>query len=241
VTDPDVTVAAVTAARPRILRVDPASGAAVLARDLMDAAALLASGGVVAFPTETIYGLAADPASAEGVAAIFAAKGRAAGEALPLIAADIQAARRVAAVWPPLAARLAAAFWPGPLTLVVPVDGTRVVAGVTAGRSTVGLRVSSHPVAQALAAAAPGGLITATSANRSGTPSLATADAVAAAIGRAIALVVDGGPSPGGPGSTLVDLTKDAPRLIREGPIAWSRVLESLREPARFGLFLHST
>jgi L-threonylcarbamoyladenylate synthase len=214
---------------PRLVRVDPAAGAAVLARDLREAIEVVASGGVVAFPTETVYGLAADPASAKGVAAIFAAKGRAAAEALPLIAADLGAARRVAAVWPTLAARLADAFWPGPLTLVVPVDGTRVVAGVTAGRSTVGIRVSSHPVAQALAAGAPAGVITATSANRSGMPSVAAAEAVAAALGASVGLVVDGGPSPGGPASTIVDVSEAAPRLVREGPIAWSRVLESLR------------
>ena len=93
----------------------------------------------------------------------------------------------------------------------------------------MGIRVSSHPVAQALAAGAPGRLITATSANRSGASPLATAAAVDAALGEAIGLVIDGGPSPGGPGSTLVDVSTGAPRLIREGPIAWTRVLESLR------------
>jgi L-threonylcarbamoyladenylate synthase len=215
---------------PRIVRVDPAADPAAIALALADAAAALARGAVVATPTETFYGLAVDPARADAVAAIFGAKGRATSEALPLIAADLDAARRVAAAWWPAADRLATAFWPGPLTLVVPVRPGAVVPGVTAGGSTVGVRVSGHAVARALAASTPSGLITATSANRSGTPALASAADVATALGTAVAVVVDAGPSPGGQASTIVALDADGPpRLIREGPIAFARVLESLR------------
>lgn len=189
----------------------------------------LAGGGIIAFPTETFYGLGADPAREDAVARIFAAKGRAAGEALPLIAADTDAARRVAAVWDGAAERLAAAFWPGPLTLVVPVRAGAVVAGVTAGRGTIAVRVPGHPLARALAAAAPAGLLTATSANRSGSPALSTADDVERALGPGTALIIDGGPSPGGLASTIVDLTEARPRLLREGPVPFARVLESLR------------
>jgi L-threonylcarbamoyladenylate synthase len=212
----------------RRLRVDPTLDPAALEASLVVAASVLDRGGVIAFPTETVYGLAADPASSAAVDRVFALKGREAGEALPLIAADIDAARSVAAVWSPLAAALAARFWPGPLTLVVPANEAEVVARARAGRGTVGVRVSSHPVARALAAVSPAGVITATSANTSGTPPHATAGAVAAAL-REVDLVVDGGDAPGGPASTIVDVSAAEPRLIREGPIAFARVLESLR------------
>jgi L-threonylcarbamoyladenylate synthase len=189
----------------------------------------LARGEVIAYPTETFYGLGADPARADAVAAIFAAKGRAAGEALPLIAADLDAARRVAAGWSDAAERLAAALWPGPLTLVVAVRPGAVVPGVTAGRGTVAVRVSGHPLARILAALTPSGLITATSANPSGSPALATAGDVERALGPGVALIIDGGPSPGGLASTMVDVSAGPPRLIRAGPIAFEKVLESLR------------
>jgi L-threonylcarbamoyladenylate synthase len=213
----------------RRLKVDPTLDDAALQKALVVAASVLDRGGVVAFPTETVFGLAGDPASVDAVDKIFTVKGRASGEALPLIAADVDAARSVAAVWSDVTARLAAAFWPGPLTLVVPVDDSQVAPRVTAGKATVGVRVSSHPVARALAAVAPAGLITSTSANLSGTPALATADAVIAALGDRVDFVVDGGPSPGGPASTIVDVSEASPRLVREGPIAFARVLELLR------------
>jgi L-threonylcarbamoyladenylate synthase len=196
---------------------------------LGEAMRVLAGGGIIAFPTETFYGLGADPAREDAVAKIFAAKGRAAGEALPLIASDVEVARGVAAAWSDAAERLAAAFWPGPLTLVLPVRAGAVVEGVTAGRETIAVRVPGHPLARALAAAAPAGLLTATSANRSGSPALSTADAVERALGRGTALIIDGGPTPGGLASTIVDLTEARPRLLREGPVPFARVLESLR------------
>jgi L-threonylcarbamoyladenylate synthase len=212
----------------RRVRIDPTLDPAALRSRLGGAASVLGRGGVIAFPTETVYGLAADPASLVGVGHVFDVKGRGSSEALPLIAADVDAARRVASVWSPVADALASRFWPGPLTLVVPVNAAAVVGRATAGRGSVGVRVSSHPVARALAAVAPAGVITATSANRSGTPAHATADAVAAALGD-VDLIIDGGDAPGGPPSTIVDLTDAEPRLIREGPIAFARVLESLR------------
>ena len=213
----------------RLLRVEPGLDPEALQSALQAASVVLEREGVVAFPTETVYGLAADPASFGAVAKVFAVKGRGAQEPLPLIAADVDAARRIASVWSPVAARLASVFWPGPLTVVVPADFARVVIRATAGTGTVGVRVSSHPVASALANVAPAGVITATSANLSGMPALATADAVAAALDDRVEIVVDGGASPGGPASTIVDVTGAEPRLIREGPIAFARVLESLR------------
>ena len=210
---------------PRIVRVD----AAALAGGLAEAAAAIARGEVVATPTETFYGLAVDPAREDAVAAVFRAKGRAASEALPLIAADVAAARGVAAVWSAEAERLAAAFWPGPLTLVVPARPGAVAPGVVAGGTTVGVRVSGHAVARALAAATPGGVITATSANQSGSPPLTTADAVVDALGAGVAVVLDAGATPGGRASTVVALDDGPPRLVREGPVPFARVLESLR------------
>jgi L-threonylcarbamoyladenylate synthase len=215
----------VTEARPRRVGVVPgAEGAATIW-----APAAIAEGVILAFPTETFYGLGVDPAREDAVAAIFAAKGRAAGEALPLIAADTDAARGIAAQWSGTAERLAAAFWPGPLTLVVPVRAGAVAPGVTAGRATVAIRVPGHPLARVLAGCAPAGVLTATSANRAGSPALTTADDVERALGEGAALIIDGGPSPGGLASTIVDVTSEDPRLIREGPVAFDRVLEFLR------------
>jgi L-threonylcarbamoyladenylate synthase len=214
----------VTAPRRLTIGAMPAAGDAALA----EARAAIAAGEVVAFPTETFYGLGVDPGREDAVAAIFAAKGRAAGESLPLIAADTAAARAVAAAWSDTAERLAAGFWPGPLTLVVPVRAGAVDAGVTAGRDTIAVRVPGHPLARALAAAAPNGILTATSANRSGSPALATAQAVADALGAGVGLIIDGGPAPGGLASTIVDVSGERPRLIREGPVPFARVLEFL-------------
>ena len=210
---------------PRRVGIAPgAEGAAT-----MWAPAAIAAGTILAFPTETFYGLGVDPAREDAVAAIFAAKGRAAGEALPLIAADTGAARGLASQWSETADRLAAAFWPGPLTLVVPVRTGAVAPGVTAGRDTVAVRVPGHALARVLAGCAPAGVLTATSANRSGSPALATPDDVERALGEGVALIVDGGPSPGGLASTIVDVTGRNPRLIREGPVGFDRVLEFLR------------
>jgi L-threonylcarbamoyladenylate synthase len=214
----------VTQAIPRRVSVAPGGEGAAIPF----ATAPIAGGHVIAFPTETFYGLGVDPAREDAVAAIFAAKGRATGEALPLIAADANAARRLASLWSETAERLAAAFWPGPLTLVVPARAGAVAAAVTAGRDTVAVRVPGHPLARVLAGCAPAGVLTATSANRSGSPALATADDVERALGTGVALIVDGGPSPGGLASTIVDVTGPHPRLIREGPVAFDRVLEFL-------------
>jgi L-threonylcarbamoyladenylate synthase len=216
----------VTSPRPRTIDAAPGAAAAFA---VGEARAVIAAGEIVAFPTETFYGLGGDPAREDAVAAIFSAKGRAAGEALPLIAADVAAARALAARWSHAAQRLADAFWPGPLTLVVPVRAGAVVGGVTAGRDTIAVRVPGHPLAQALAGAAPNGVLIATSANRSGSAALATAQAVAQALGTDLALIVDGGPSPGGLASTIVDVAGEEPRLIRAGPVPFDRVLEFLR------------
>ena len=186
---------------------------------------VLRNGGVVAYPTDTLYGLAVDPRSAVAVAGLFALKGRDAASAIPLIAASVAQAR-TAAEFSDLALKLAKSFWPGPLTIVLPAFAVirRELLGTG---STVALRVPAHPTAQALAAR-HGFCITSTSANRSGEPAATTAEQVSNELMNVIDLVLDGGPSPGGAPSTIVDVTGDRPRLVRAGAIAWERVLESL-------------
>jgi L-threonylcarbamoyladenylate synthase len=171
----------------------------------------------VAFPTETFYGLGAIAAEASAVRRVFEVKGRPASMPLLLLVADTAMAMAVAAEVSGTARALMAAHWPGPLTLVM-----RAVAGlpaeVTAGTGTVGVRVSSHPVARGLVAAvrAP---VTAPSANPTGEAPASTADAVLAYFDGRIAMVLDGGATPGGPASTVVDVTASVPRVLREGAI----------------------
>jgi L-threonylcarbamoyladenylate synthase len=203
----------------------------VLAPDpagLARAAATLAQGGLVAFPTETVYGLGANAGDDRAVAAIFAAKGRPHFNPLILHVADVAAARALGR-FDDRAERLAAAFWPGPLTLVLPLrDGAGVSPLATAGLPTVALRVPAHPVARALISAF-GGPVAAPSANPSGRVSPTTAAHVAAGLGARIDAVVDGGPCPVGLESTILGL--DGPAvLLREGGIAAERLAEVLGE-----------
>ncbi len=186
------------------------------AAGIAEAARLLAAGGLVAFPTETVYGLGADATDARAVARLFAAKGRPSFNPLIAHVADVAAARRAGKL-SPLADKLAAVFWPGPLTLVVPASDV-VCELARAGLATVALRVPKHPVAQALLAAF-GKPIAAPSANRSGHVSPTTADHVLADLEGRVDLVVDGGPTPLGLESTIVDLSGEAPRLLRPGGI----------------------
>jgi L-threonylcarbamoyladenylate synthase len=200
---------------PEVQRIDPQQpDAAILAR----AADLIREGWLVAYPTETYYGLACDPRRADAIERVFETKGRPERMALPLLAADRADADHCVRETPDFARRLIETFWPGPLTLVLEAqDGfpPRLLGG---GR-TLGVRVSSHPVASALARAV-GNAIVATSANRSGQPPPSTAREVADALGGAVSLILDGGPTPGGTASTILDLTVDPPRLIRSGPIS---------------------
>lgn len=194
----------------RILNPDAAGIAA--------AAALLRAGRLVAFPTETVYGLGGDALNPAAVAAIFAAKGRPADDPLIVHLADAADLPRVASAVPPAARELAAAFWPGPLTLVL-ARGPAVPLAVTAGGPTVAVRVPAHPVARALIAAA-GTPIAAPSANRFGHTSPTTAAHVLADLGGRIAAVIDGGPTPIGVESTVLDLTRPAPTLLRPGGVS---------------------
>lgn len=188
------------------------------AEGLLEAARRLRAGGLVAFPTETVYGLGADAANPHAVAALYAAKGRPAFNPLISHLADAGTAMAHGA-FNASARALAQAFWPGPLTLVVPYDGgERVCDLARAGLDTVALRVPAHPVAQALIRAF-GGAIVAPSANRSGRVSPTTPEHVLGDLAGLIDLVVAGGQTKVGVESTILDVTGDVPRLLRPGGV----------------------
>lgn len=182
------------------------------------AAAMLHAGGLVAFPTETVYGLGADARNPEAVSRIFAVKGRPADHPLIVHLADagqlIQWAQKI----PEAAWQLAQAFWPGPLTLILPRLPS-VPNAVTGGLDTVALRVPDHPVALALLTAFGGG-IAAPSANRYGRVSPTSAQDVQEELSDCVDLIIDGGRCPIGIESTIVDLSTTTPRILRPGKIA---------------------
>lgn len=198
-----------------IERVDPVHPMPdVIAR----AAAILRAGGLVAFPTETVYGLGANALDARAVDRIYAAKGRPSYNPLIVHVASVEGALDVAADWPETAERLARTFWPGPLTLVLPKRSV-VPDGVTAGLPSVAVRVPRHPVAHALLVAA-GIPVAAPSANRSTEVSPTTAAHVAKSLGEAVDLILDGGATSVGIESTVLDLTGGQPTLLRPGMIS---------------------
>jgi L-threonylcarbamoyladenylate synthase len=186
--------------------------------DLERAVAVLAGGGLVAFPTETVYGLGADAASDAAVGKIFAAKGRPRAHPLIVHLADAAQLDGWAIDIPDAARRLAAAAWPGPLTMILR-KGPRVAAATTGGADTVGVRVPSHPVARALLARFAGG-VAAPSANRFGAVSPTTADHVVHDLGAAVDYVLDGGACEVGVESTIVDLSRGRAVLLRPGGLA---------------------
>lgn len=184
---------------------------------IAEAAATIAAGGCVAVPTETVYGLAADATAASAVAGIYAAKGRPSFNPLIVHVPDRQAAEGIA-LFDRDARALADAFWPGPLTLVLPLRPDAAIAGlVTAGLATVAIRVPRHRAMQALLAAT-GKPLAAPSANASGSISPTRAAHVAASLGGRIPLIVDDGATSGGIESTILALGA-TPRLLRPGPI----------------------
>jgi L-threonylcarbamoyladenylate synthase len=195
------------------------------AHAIREAVDVLKRGGIVAYPTDTLYGLAVDPRNGEAVDRLFAVKGRDQATAIPLIAGSIDQAEQFA-VLTDLDRKLAAAFWPGPLTIVV-APRAGLAPRLFGGLATIAIRVPDHPCARALASAYDA-CVTSTSANRSGQPPAQTADEVAAALGGAIDLLLDGGATVGGAPSTIVEIGAEGPTLVRAGAIAWDRVLRSL-------------
>jgi L-threonylcarbamoyladenylate synthase len=206
-----------------VVRIVPDTPAARL-----DAIELLRAGGVVAIPTDTVYGIAADLALPDAIERLFAAKARPPDKAVALLLASAEQAETLGEVGE--AARvLARSFWPGGLTLVLrarsDVALPRVLAG---GAPTVGVRVPDHDAPRALAEAL--GPVPTTSANRSGEPEARDAMEVAAALGDAVALVLDGGPVRRATASTVIDCTADRPRVLRPGALDIARVAAALDE-----------
>lgn len=193
-------------------------------RALAPAVDALRRGEAIVYPTDTLYGLGADPREARAIAAVFRAKGRSADRSLPLVAGSVEQARAVGEL-DATALQLASRFWPGPLTLVV--KQTVPLADGVAQDGSVAVRVPDHAIARALALLF-GFAITSTSANRSGTPASATPLEAAAPLGEDISVIVDAGATRGGAPSTIVDLSSGVPRLVRAGAVPWERVLESL-------------
>lgn len=186
-------------------------------QNIARAAEILQAGGLVAFPTETVYGLGADAASERAVRGIFAAKGRPADHPLIVHVGASDGLERWASDPPAAAWQLAQRFWPGPLTLILDRH-PEVPTVVTGGQETIGLRMPDHPVALALLKAFGRG-IAAPSANRFGRVSPTTADHVVTELGESIDCVLDGGPCPVGLESTILDLSGTRPRILRPGAI----------------------
>jgi L-threonylcarbamoyladenylate synthase len=189
---------------------------------VQEAAARIRRGGVVALPTDTLYALAADPFSRAAVARLFEAKHRPEDRALPLIASDAAQIAASLGALPPAGERLASAFWPGPLTLLIAAPASLAPA-VTGATGRVGVRVPADAVARAVCRAV-GHPVTATSANISGQPATEDPDEVERMMGPRIGLLIDGGRTRGGAPSTIVDVTGASPRVVRPGAIAWEDI-----------------
>jgi L-threonylcarbamoyladenylate synthase len=181
------------------------------------AAEVLRAGGIVALPTDTVYGIAVSLDTPGGIEALFAAKRRPPDKGIMLLLADADQAPSIGR-WPASAAALAAALWPGGLTVIVPQrPDVPLPAALTGGAPTIGLRVPDHDAPRAIAAAI--GPLPTTSANVSGVPEARDAAEIVAQLGDAVALVLDGGAAQGGPPSTIVDCSVEPPRILRAGAI----------------------
>jgi L-threonylcarbamoyladenylate synthase len=187
---------------------------------------VLRAGGVIALPTDTVYGICVALSTPGGVDRLFAVKDRPPDKAISVLADDLSQVEDSVAV-PDEARRLAAAFWPGGLTLVLPLEGRAVMpAALTAGTAALGVRVPAHACPRALAREL--GALPTTSANLSGAPDPVTAADVAATIGDRIDLILDGGPSPGGVASTVVDCTVMPVRILRVGAVSPADIARAL-------------
>jgi L-threonylcarbamoyladenylate synthase len=200
------------------------------AAGIAEAARCLAAGGLVAFPTETVYGLGADASDGAAIARLYAAKGRPAFNPLIAHVANAAAAQKLGR-FDAAAERLAAGFWPGPLTLVLPkVEGCPVADLATAGLDSIAVRVPAHPVAQEILRRF-GGPVVAPSANRSGHVSPTTAAHVRADLGGRIDVIVDGGATPVGVESTIVACLAHTPALLRPGGVPREAIERVLQAP----------
>ena len=185
---------------------------------------VLKKGGLVAFPTDTVYGVGALAFDGKAVESIYAAKDRPIEKAIPVLIGDEDDLEKVGMDIPAVAHRLASRFWPGPLTVLVPKKPT--LPESISATEAVGVRIPDHEVARALLRAA--GPMAVTSANISGQPSPSTAEEVFAQLNGRIPLIIDGGRTPGGVPSTLVDCTGEKIKILREGPISLEDLLSAI-------------
>lgn len=197
------------------------------AESIQTALEILQRGGLVAFPTDTVYGVGALAFDGKAVESIYKAKDRPIEKAIPILIGDAADMEKVGMDIPEVAYQLAARFWPGPLTCIVPKKPTLPEA--VSAIDTVGVRVPDHEVARTLLRAA--GPMAVTSANISGQPSPSTAQEVFAQLGGRIDLIIDGGITPGGIPSTLVDCAGDEIKILREGPISLEEIRRKLSSP----------
>ena len=194
------------------------------ASEILTALEILQSGGIVAFPTDTVYGLGSLAFNNAAIESIYTAKDRPIEKAIPILIGDLNDLDQIADNIPNMALRFATRFWPGPLTCVVPKKQTLPPA--VSANTTVAVRIPDHPDARTLLRAA--GPMAVTSANISGQPSPSTAQEVYEQLNGRIPLILDGGKTKGGIPSTLVDCTSDKPIILREGPITLSELLATL-------------
>ena len=193
-----------------ILRIDPPTAA----RAIAEAIRVIQAGGVIIYPTETLYGLGANPNDPAAMERLYAIKGREAARPIPFLIKDREMLAALVEEVPPAAVKLMERYWPGPLTLIFRA-GEGLPLAMRGTANTIGLRISAHPVAQRICAQLNGPL-TATSANRSGEEDLVDAERIAGVLGDLVDLIIDSGTVPG-IGSTVVDVTIAPPRIVRQG------------------------
>ncbi|MBI5887894.1 MAG: threonylcarbamoyl-AMP synthase [Deltaproteobacteria bacterium] len=198
------------------------------ASPLGKAVEIFKNGGVVAYPTETFYGLGVDPFNEKAVKRLFSLKGREKGKPVSLIIKDRAMLDAVAEAVPPIAERLMKKYWPGPLTIIFKAS-RGLPSSVTGSTGTIGVRVSSGAAAKRLMNALSSPL-TATSANPSGSPASASAGQVVDYFNGNIDLLIDGGTLQGSSGSTIVDVTGDEPRIVREGEVPSGEILRDVKD-----------
>lgn len=194
---------------------------------IQQAVALVKSGGLIAFPTDTVYGIGVSAFQTDAIERLYLVKGRSVQKAIPILLADAENALRITPPLSPDVLKLTERFWPGPLTLVLPLLPS--LPENLSPTPTIGLRVPDHPFTRELLRHT--GPLAATSANLSGQPSGLTANEVQAQLGRQVDLILDGGESPGGLASTVLNCTEDPPAILRKGPLTWKEILAVLDDP----------
>ena len=211
--------------RPEIIRVHPLEN---LDAGLIRAAKIISGGGIVAVPTESFYGLAVDATNEKAIERLLEVKQRPPDNPILILIPAVTGLERYVRSIPENARRLMARFWPGGLTMVFEA-GVRISPLLTAGTGKIGVRLSSHPVPTGLARAA-GGPITGTSANLSGKPACVSVEAIKVYFGEGVDMILDGGETAGGRGSTVLDVTVHPPRIIREGMVSRDQLRDFLQD-----------